>query len=117
MLHCPKCGNADFIKNGIVREKQRYKCKDCGCNYTQSSRWRISKDKQQEAINLYLEGVGFRGIERLTGISHVTVMRWVKALADKIDMSLPAEEKRVAIMELDEMWHFIQKKHKNAGCG
>ena len=103
MLHCPKCGSEDHVKNGIIREKQRYRCGGCGCNYTQSSRYRISAEKREEAVNLYLEGVGFRGIERLTNISHVTVMRWVKALGDKIDANVSKEEKRVAIMELDEM--------------
>lgn len=61
-------------------------------------------------MELYLEGVGFRGISRLTGVSPATVMRWVKALADRIDISQPAEDRRVAIMELDEMWHFVGKK-------
>jgi transposase len=93
--------------------KQRYKCKDCGCNYTQSSRYRISAEKRKEAIRLYLEGVGFRGIARLTGISHVTVMRWVKALAGRIDADMAWQDKRVAIMELDEMWHFVGKKKRH----
>lgn len=78
---------------------------------------RFPIETRKRCIELYLEGVGFRGISRLTGVSHVTVMRWVKALADKIDVGMPESEKRVAIMELDEMWHFVQKKHKNAGCG
>lgn len=63
-------------------------------------------------MELYLEGVGFRGISRLTGVSPATVMRWVNALADRIDISQPAEDRRVAIMELDEMWHFVGKKKR-----
>ena len=31
-----------------------------------------------KALQLYIEGVGYREIERLLGISHVTVMNWVK---------------------------------------
>jgi len=116
-MHCPKCRDTAAVKNGIVRGKQRYRCYSCGCNYTQSSQYRLSDDIRKRCIELYLEGVGFRGISRLTGVSPATVMRWVKALADKIDMSLPAKEKQVAIMELDEMWHFVQKKHKNVGSG
>lgn len=116
-MECPKCRDTAAVKNGIIKGKQRYKCKGCGCNYTQSNRCRIPLEKREEAINLYLEGVGFRGISRLTGVSPATVMRWVKALAEQIDMSLPAEEKRVAIMELDEMWHFVGKKKTNVGYG
>ena len=72
-----------------------------------------------ECIKLYLEGVGFRGIARLTGVSHVIVQHWVKQLGDKIEALRPetGEVTQVNIMEIDEMWHFIQKKHKNAGSG
>ena len=88
-MHCPKCRDTAAVKNGMMGGKQRYRCKSCGCNYTQSSRYRISESKREEAIKLYLEGVGFRGIARLTGVSHVTVMRWVKALADRIEADTP----------------------------
>ena len=72
-------------------------------------------EKREEAISLYLEGVGFRGIERLTGISHVTVMRWVRALAERINENTSEDNRRVAIMELDEMWHFVGKKRQMLG--
>jgi uncharacterized protein YjcR len=78
---------------------------------------RTPVDRRMEAIKFYLEGVGFRGIERLTGISNVTVMRWVRALGEKIHEEKTISEQTVAIMELDELWHFIAKKNKNVGCG
>jgi transposase-like protein len=116
-MNCPKCRNTEAVKNGIVNEKQRYKCKFCGCNYTVSTLSRTPVAKRVEAIELYLEGVGFRGIERLTGIPHTTVMSWVKNLGEEIQRLQPEMEEKVTTVELDEMWHFIQKKHKNAGCG
>ena len=116
MQKCPKCRDTRHVKNGIVRNKQRYKCKGCGCNYTQSSLSRTPLSERIQCIELYLEGVGFRGIERLTGKSHVSVMRWVRKLGDRIedfkkcDKKTVKEAESVSIMELDEMWHFIQKK-------
>ena len=70
-------------------------------------------------IRLYLEGVGFRGISRLTGVTHTTVMRWVSKLGDNIEQFRQdtGEIKPVSVMELDEMWHFVQKKRTNAGSG
>jgi transposase len=100
-----------------MNQKQRFKCKHCGCNYTQSTRYRIPLKKRIQAIKLYLEGVGFRGIERLTGISHNTVIQWVRQLATEIERLRPEMENKVVDVELDEMWHFIQKKLKNAGSG
>ncbi|MGB0720132.1 MAG: transposase-like zinc-binding domain-containing protein, partial [Bdellovibrionales bacterium] len=43
-MNCPKCLCAKAVKNGIVRSKQRYRCKSCGCNYTQSSLSRTPVD-------------------------------------------------------------------------
>jgi transposase-like protein len=115
-MHCPKCKSNQKVKNGFAREKQRYKCRDCGCNYTQSDIHRIPVERRVEAIKLYLESVGFRGIERLTGISNVTVMRWVRKLGGKIGQET-VTKKQVSVMELDELWHFIGKKSINSGCG
>ena len=116
---CPKCRSAVQVKNGTVRSKQRYKCKECGCNYTQSTLSRTPIDTRTHCIRLYLEGVGFRGISRLTGVTHTTVMRWVKKLGDDIEKFREdtGEIEPVSVMELDEMWHFIQKKQTNAGSG
>ena len=117
-MKCPKCRDAARVKNGKVHDKQRYKCKSCGCNYTKSSLCRIAMTKRVKCIRLSLEGVGFRKIERLTGVSNVTVMRWVKRLGEDIERFRPDVQKEaVSIMELDEMWHFIQKKRTNAGSG
>ena len=116
-MNCPKCRCAEAVKNGTMNQKQRYKCKQCGCNYTQFSLKRIPLEKRVEAIKLYLEGVGFRGIERLTGVCHNTVIGWVKNLAEEIERLRPEVTGQVQTVELDEMWHFIQKKHKRVGSG
>lgn len=111
-MNCLKCANAEAAKNGEMQGKQRYKCKDCGCNYTQSSRYCIDRETRIRCLRLYLEGVGFRGIARLRGISHVIVQRWVKLLGDNIERLRPqtGEIKPVSVMELGEMWRFVQKK-------
>lgn len=33
MLTCKKCSHKTIVKNGFVRNKQRYKCKNCGHNF------------------------------------------------------------------------------------
>ncbi|MDZ7898995.1 MAG: helix-turn-helix domain-containing protein [Arcicella sp.] len=37
-----------------------------------------------KALQLYIEAVSYREIERLLGVSHVTVMNWVKKYQIKI---------------------------------
>ncbi len=33
-MNCPRCNSSNYKKNGIVGGRQRYKCYDCGYNYT-----------------------------------------------------------------------------------
>src|SRR5215212_2864682 len=33
-LRCKRCGSEDHVKNGLMRGKQRYRCKACGLNFT-----------------------------------------------------------------------------------
>jgi transposase-like protein len=37
-MSCKRCGAAHYTKKGIVREWQRYGCKECAYNFTARSR-------------------------------------------------------------------------------
>jgi hypothetical protein len=30
-MNCPKCASEKKVKSGVVKGRQRYKCKECGC--------------------------------------------------------------------------------------
>ena len=57
-----------------------------------------------------LEGVGFRGIERLLGVSHVSVMNWIKARAQAMPPLPGVDPAEVEWVECDELCTFIGKK-------
>lgn len=83
-IACPKCRKEDVVKSGIVKGRQRFRCKHC--NYFFS----VLKDGKNidpyyviKALQLYIEGVPYREIERILGISHVSVMNWVKKYSIK----------------------------------
>ncbi|KAA6315874.1 hypothetical protein EZS27_033733 [termite gut metagenome] len=67
------------------------------------------------ALKLYLEGLGFRAIDRLLEISYGTVYAWVKKWGTQVD--LPKKEEGVAFMELDEMHTYVGSKKTTAGSG
>jgi hypothetical protein len=76
---CPKCSSEKVSKNGILNGKQRYKCINCKYNYTVVKMGKsIDSYYVVKALQLWIEGVSYREIERLLGISHVSVMNWVK---------------------------------------
>lgn len=82
---CPKCDSLETSRNGIIKERQRFKCKGCGYNFTVDKLGKgISSYYVIKALQLYIEGVGFREIERLLGVSHVSVMNWVKKYGVKV---------------------------------
>lgn len=72
--------------------KQRYRCKSCGFNYTTGFRGKPI-ELRQRALQLYLDGLGFRAIGRILGVSNVTVLNWVRAYGLR---SRPTAEQPVA---------------------
>ena len=69
---------------------------------------------------MYLEGLGFRSIGRILEVSNVTILRWVRNAGIEVSKKVENEQafsSKVAVMELDEMWHFVQKKTTESGCG
>ncbi|NQY74759.1 MAG: IS1 family transposase [Candidatus Margulisbacteria bacterium] len=53
-MNCPKCQETSYYKNGKAMGRQRYKCKQCGCNFTQSKKQGYSLEKRLMALKLYL---------------------------------------------------------------
>lgn len=76
---CPKCDSPAVIKSGIIKNRQRFKCKKCNYFFTVNKLGKSIDDYYViKALQLYLEGISYREIERLLGVSHVSVMNWVK---------------------------------------
>jgi transposase-like protein len=77
--NCPRCDSQSTIKSGVIRNRQRYYCKACEYYFTvQKEGKRIDSYYVIKALQLYLEGLSYREIERIIGVSHVSVMNWVK---------------------------------------
>ena len=84
-MKCPSCGSIYYVKNGNIRHKQRYKCYDCGCTYTQATwKGRHSLTCKKAAVTLYLKGKTAREIKKEMGIADTTVLTWVRLLIENI---------------------------------
>jgi transposase-like protein len=120
-MHCIRCGGTECRKNGVNKGKQRYICK--GCSYTFTNLHGRGKPPavKLQALRLYTENVGLRSIARLLGVSPSTVMRWVqesgRQIMERMRATLPADIDGMDIIEIDEMWHYTQKKNANSGFG
>ena len=120
-MNCPKCYSKEYVKNGIKYNKQRYKCKKCGCHFTQSHKRGATPETKLFALKLYLEGMGFRAIGRFLNVSNVTVLYWIRSLGKSVksyvQTQMPDDIRHIDIIEMDEMWHFTKKKNGNCGSG
>lgn len=67
-----------------------------------------SDEVRQQALQMYVDGLGLRKIGRHLGVHHRTVSLWVKAQA--ILMPEPPMPDKVDTAEMDEMFTFIGDK-------
>ena len=115
-MDCPRCRSVEHIKDGLVKERQRYKCKQCQYRYTVVQRsGERPPSIRQLALDMYLEGLGFRAIGRLLKVSHTAVFGWVKKAGENVELPVPDESVEVA--ELDEMHTYVSQKKVTAGFG
>ena len=64
---------------------------------------------------MYVNGLGFRAIERVTGVNHNTVIRWVRKTAMSLP-NAPQAEEIPEITEIDELQTFGFAKPPAEGC-
>ena len=63
---CKKCKSLEYMKYGFVRGNQRYKCRRCGCQFTNTKRRGVEPALKSLAIVLYAYcGVSMGKIARL----------------------------------------------------
>jgi transposase-like protein len=107
---CKKCSSQNIVKNGIVRQKQRYKCKNCGYNFTiGDAREKVRPEAKALAILLYGSCKASYGmIAKLFNVSRTTVLHWIRTIGKTLP--IPEINTEVKEVQIDEMWHFIEKK-------
>jgi transposase-like protein len=104
IMECKKCKSIQYVKNGIVRGMQRYRCKSCSYNFTSTPQRRKPKAMKALAILLYTLGnASFAMIGRLLKVSNVAVLKWVRKEAKSLERpDVPSDLK---VVQIDEMWH------------
>ncbi len=114
-MDCPKCKSTSHIKDGQVGGRQRHRCKKCDFRYTVLERGKPMATKKL-ALQLYLEGLGFRSIGRVLKVSAVSVMNWIK-LFGMIACETAELTADAPIIELDEIHTYVGEKKTTFGFG
>lgn len=80
MIECKKCGSTETVKSGMVRRKQRYLCKQCGCHFVEGDQ-RENKDSHFLKILCKLfQALGiknYRTIGKYLNRDTALIFRWM----------------------------------------
>ena len=83
-MKCPECQSDHINKNGHRGQKQNYIYVNCGRQFIHSYETKgYSDDVKRSCLKMQVNGLGFRGIERVTGVSRTTIMEGASHLCNE----------------------------------
>src|SRR3954471_23165712 len=115
-LRCKRCGSEEQVKNGLMRSKQRYRCKACGLNFTDTPARGKPLAMKATAVLLSVSGLSMNRTATLLGVSTPTIQAWLEPFAAAYAQK-PEPEGRAVGIELDEMWHYLKNSPSRSGSG
>ena len=112
---CKFCNHHLVVKNGIISDKQRYRCRSCNRSFRLGdNREKYSEEIRLKVIKLYLENCGIQSIERLTGIYNSLISSWIRrygyVIKNKLNKDLSnLKKKDIRVLEIDGLVTYIKK--------
>lgn len=91
MAECKRCGSAQVVKNGRVREKQRYLCKQCGYHFVEGDQRETGMSDVLKALCTVFQALGAKNY------------RWIGKYM-KRDISLIHKWMNEKPVECNPMW-------------
>jgi transposase-like protein len=116
---CPACRGTVLIRSGHACGRQRWKCKGPGCGrqFTRTTPRGTPVEVKRHAIELYCLGLSMNAVAKRVGVSAQSMLRWVR---DHAHAHCPKPEPArggTAVVEIDEVWHFVKKSPASSGSG
>jgi len=108
-MNCKYCGSEKVVKDGKVKGKQVYKCKNCKKRFYMNGKFakmRTNKNLIVTALNLYYDGLSLRktqrNLEQIFGekVSQVTILNWIKKYSKVV-----TEYMITLVPQLSGLWH------------
>ena len=121
MKECKYCSSNELVKSGKVRGLQRYRCNECRKNQVPGDgRVKYSNKIRYLALAMYLNSAGFRSIGRVLKVPFQLVHSWVRKAGEQVEDEASrriSPPKEIAILEMDELYTYIQKKSGKSEYG
>jgi len=109
-------------RNGL----QRYRCNQCAKTFTEEherplDEMRLPFDRAVSILQLLLEGMSVRSVERVTGVHRDTILRLLVLAGERCSALMESKIQNLPVkdVEVDEIWGFVGKKegHKSDDDG
>jgi transposase-like protein len=115
-MQCPECHSTYVNKNGHKKGKQNYICVDCDRQFIDGYQPHkgYSGEVKREGIKMYVNGLGFRAIERIKGVHHTSIINWVKQVGELLPDAYEPET-IPEVGQLDELETFVGQKKRKFG--
>jgi transposase-like protein len=119
-MTCHNC-KIEAVKAGKDRKgNQRFRCNKCKRRF-QPERERllgnmnISEEKALLSLQLLLEGMSLRSVERTTGVNMHTLLSLLELAGERCERLMTQRIKGVAVkdVEADEIWAFVGCKNRH----
>lgn len=110
--HCPYCKSPSIIANGRNKGVQRFRCKECGKNFSENAGTSIANLKKGHLWKTYIQhmfdGHSVARCAKLTGISIQTSFDWRHKVLSSLQSLSP--EKFEGISESDDIFFNYSEK-------
>src|SRR4028119_7919 len=113
IMQCPECKSTHINKNGHKKGKQNYICIKCKRQFIDCYQPHkgYPEEVKRECLKMYVNGMGFRAIERIKGVHHTSIINWVKQVGELLPDAYEPDTIPL-VGELDELETFVGKKNK-----
>jgi IS1 family transposase/transposase-like protein len=116
---CSVCGNEARFFGSNRSGSFRYRCDECRRTWTDATtqgtdRRRVSRDKMLLILDLLLEGISIRALERKFGVHRDTIIGHMVDAGEKCERFLREKIVGMAVdqVQIDEVWAFCGMKEK-----
>lgn len=110
------CSRFGKHRNGL----QRFRCNQCQKTFTEEherplDEMRLSLDKALKVLQLLLEGMSVRSVERVTDVHRDTILRLLVLAGERCQRLMDEKIKALDVfdVQVDEIWGFVQKKESH----
>ena len=111
-FQCPHCQSPSIVANGKKKGVQRYRCKECGKNFSETTgtplAWLKKKEKWTTYLRCMLSGYSLRRCAKETAICLKTSFDWRHKVLSAFNIISP--ERFTGICESDDIFFLYSEK-------